>query len=158
MRSMTIMTVLTMLVAAPVAAQQAGGMGGMSMGGGEEGGAMGPLTAKFGMYAPAAVVAIKEHLNLTAAQSARIAELDEAGKKAEREAHEPAHAAHMELNKTLAAESVDMEKARAMFLAHHNAEGVMQWVRVSTAMEVKALLTPPQRSMVERMAGPAGHH
>jgi hypothetical protein len=77
MRSMTIMTVLTMLVAAPVAAQQAGGMGGMSMGGGEEGGAMGPLTAKFGMYAPAAVVAIKEHLNLTAAQSARIAELDE---------------------------------------------------------------------------------
>jgi len=160
MRSMTMMAVLSLLVAAPAAAQQAGGMGGMggmSMGS-EEAGDMGPLTAKFGAYAPAKVLAMKGHLSLTADQEAKLNALLEEGKKAEMEAHHPAHAAHMELNKVMAAEPVDLAKAREFFLAHHNAEGVMQWVRVTTAMQVKALLTPAQRTHVEQMGGGSSHH
>jgi len=38
-----------------------------------------------------------------------------------------------------------------MFLAHHNAEGNMQWIRVSNAMKAKALLTDAQRTMIESM-------
>ena len=159
MRKMTMMAAVMALVAAPVAAQQAGGMGqmgqmgqmgemgGMQMGGGD----MGPLTSQFGKYAPAAVLEMKSHLSLTADQEAKLTALVEEGKKAETDAHMPAHAAHMELNKALAAEPVDLEKARSMFLAHHSAEGNMQWIRVSYAMKVKALLTATQRTMVESM-------
>lgn len=162
MRHMTMLAVVSALVAGPVAAQQAGGMGGMQMGGmqmgGGEGGDMGPLTAKFGAYAPAKVLAMKEHLSLTADQEAKLNALLEEGKKAEMEAHHPAHAAHMELNKAMAAEPMDLEKARAMFKAHHEAEGNMQWIRVTTAMQVKALLTPAQRTHVEQMGGGGMKH
>lgn len=165
MRRTTTMAMIMALVAAPVVAQQGGGMGGMQMGqmggmqmGGQQAGDMGPLTAKFGAYAPAKVLAMKEHLSLTADQEARLNALVEEGKKAEMEAHMPAHAAHMELNKAMATEPVDLEKAKAMFLAHHNAEGNMQWIRVANAMQVKALLTPAQRTHVEQMGGTGMKH
>jgi len=133
-------------------------MGGMQMGGGEEAGGMGPLTGTFGKYAPSAVLEMKAHLSLTADQEAKLTALVEAGKKAETDAHMPAHAAHMELNKAMASDPVELEKAKAMFLAHHNAEGNMQWIRVANAMQVKALLTPAQRTMVDQMAGAGMKH
>lgn len=162
MRRTTMMALIMALVAVPAAAQQGGGMGGgrmgqmggmggMEMGGGQGGEAMGPLTAQFGKYAPDAVLAMKAHLALTADQEAKLAALVEEGKKAEMDAHMPAHAAHMELNKAMATEPLDLEKARTMFLAHHNAEGNMQWIRVGNAIKAKALLTDAQRTMIESM-------
>jgi len=159
MRRTTTMAMIMALVAVPAAAQQGGGMGGgrmgqmggTEMGGGQGEQAMGPLTAQFGKYAPAAVLEVKAHLALTADQEAKLTALVEEGKKAETDAHMPAHAAHMELNKAMATEPLDLEKAKAMFLAHHNAEGNMQWIRVSNAMKAKALLTDAQRTMIESM-------
>jgi len=162
MRKSLMVAALLGLSAMPALAQQPGmGQGmrmgsGMQMGGGE--GSMGPLTAKFGMYAPSAVLGIKGHLSLTPAQEAKLTELAATSKKAEDDAHAPAHAAHMELNKALAAEPLDLEVIRAQFTAHHTAEGNTQWIRASIAMQVKALLTPTQRTMVEQMAGGAMKH
>lgn len=165
MNRMLVAAAVVALIASPLSAQmrpaQAGEQRPMGMMGGMGGGgkeSMGPLTAQFGKYAPAAVLAMKEHLSLTSAQEARLAELVEIGKKAESDAHMPAHAAHMELNKLLAAEPMDLEAVRKLFLAHHTAEGNTQWARASIAMQVKALLTPAQRTHVEQMGGGAGHH
>lgn len=117
---------------------------------------MGVLTARFGKYAPDAVLAMNEHLSLTADQVAKLTALVEEGKQAETTAHQPAHAAHMELRKLEAAESPDTAAMRQFFLAHHTAEGNMQWIRASIAIRTRALLTPTQRSHVEQMGG--GQH
>lgn len=176
MRGMLAATALLALVAAPVAAQghaghgagqQQGqgpgqgmghGRGMMGQGMGQQGGEgrMGVLTARFGKYAPDAVLAMNEHLSLTADQVAKLTALVEEGKQAETTAHQPAHAAHMELRKLEAAESPDTAAMRQFFLAHHTAEGNMQWIRASIAIRTRALLTPTQRSHVEQMGG--GQH
>jgi hypothetical protein len=169
-RTTTMITILA-LAAAPVLAQgheghgqqqqQRQGMGmmgqgGMQMGGGE--GAMGVLTSVFGRYAPAAVLGMKEHLSLTAEQEAKLTALVEEEKTAVTNAHHPAHAAHMELRKIQDAESPDLEAMRQFFMAHHTAEGNMQWLKVMYAAKARALLTAAQRSHVDQMAGGAGHH
>ncbi|MFN2317295.1 MAG: periplasmic heavy metal sensor [Gemmatimonadales bacterium] len=132
------------------------GQGGMQMGGGGDK-PMGPLTGLFGGYAPAKVLEMKAHLSLTSQQEAALTALVEAEKAAVTAAHHPAHAAHMELRKLQGAESPDTAAMRPFFMAHHTAEGNMQWVRVSYAIQAKALLTPAQRSHVEQMGGGAGH-
>jgi len=174
MRGTLAAAALLALVAAPVAAQGHAGHGagqqgpgqgqpqgrgmmmgqGMMQGGGE--GRMGVLTARFGKYAPDAVLAMNEHLSLTADQVAKLTALVEEGKQAETTAHQPAHAAHMELRKLEAAESPDTAAMRQFFLAHHTAEGNMQWIRASIAIRTRALLTPTQRAHVEQMGG--GQH
>lgn len=164
MRSILAATTILALVAAPVLAQQPGmGMGqggmmggGMQMRGGDQ--PMGPLTSLFGKYAPAAVLAMKDHLSLTGEQEAKLTALVEAEKAAVTAAHHPAHAAHMELRKLEGAEAPDTAAMRPFFLAHHGAEGNMQWIRVTFAIQAKALLTAAQRSHVEQMGGGAGHH
>lgn len=156
------------LVAAPLVAQghethgsaqppqqQTGMMGGRQMGGGE--GAMGVLTRDFGRYAPAAVLGMKTHLSLTADQEARLTALAEEEKIAVADAHHPAHAAHMELRRLQAAETPDLEAMQRYFLAHHTAEGRMQWLRVSYAVKARALLTPTQRQHVDQMGSGAAH-
>lgn len=164
MRQLVMVATLTSLLAAPLAAQMRpatgeqrpmGMMGGM--GGGEKE-PMGPLTAALGKYAPSAILAMEEHLSLTADQLTKLKALAEQGQKAEQEAHMPAHAAHMELRKAMAADVPDTTAMRQMFLAHHTAEGNMQWIRASIAMQAKALLTAAQRTHVEQMGGGAGHH
>ena len=132
------------------------GQGGMQMGGGG-GQAMGPLTGQFGKYAPAAVLGMKEHLSLTAEQEAKLTALVEEEKTAVTNAHQPAHAAHMELRKIQDAESPDLEAMRQFFMAHHTGAGNMQWLRVTYAAKARALLTAAQRSHVDQMAGGAGH-
>lgn len=132
------------------------GQGGMGMGGGE--GAMGVLTGRFGAYAPAAILGMKDHLSLTPAQLERLTALAEEEKTAVASAHQPAHAAHMELRKLEGAEAPDLDAMRPFFMAHHTAEGNMQWLRVTYAVQARALLTAAQRAHVEQMAGGAGHH
>lgn len=153
------------VLAGPVAAQQhehppaqpsvpaRGGMmtGGMMMGG--EMMSMGPLNAQFGKYAPDALLAMNEHLSLTADQASKLAALAEEAKKAGMAAHEPAMAAHMELRKLQTAEVPDTAAMRRYFMAHHAAEGNMQWIRAGIAMRARALLTPTQRAHVEQMGG-----
>lgn len=167
-RTATLISILT-LAAAPLAAQahtgheapqppRQGGMmgGGMQMGGGE--GPMGPLTAQFGKYAPDAVLAMKDHLSLTTQQETALAALVEEEKKAVADAHHPAHAAHMELRKLQVADQPDPAAMRQFFLAHHTAEGNMQWLRVEVALKARALLTPAQRTHVEQMGGGGMKH
>lgn len=132
------------------------GQGRMQMGAGA-GQAMGVLTSVFGRYAPAAVLGMKDHLSLTAEQEAKLTALVEEEKAAVDNAHQPAHAAHMELRKIQDAESPDLEAMRQFFMAHHTAAGNMQWVRVTYAAEARALLTAAQRTHVDQMAGGAGH-
>lgn len=132
------------------------GQGGMQMGGGE--GPMGVLTARFGAYAPAAVLAMKDHLSLTVTQLEQLTAMAEAEKTALADAHQPAHAAHMELRKLEGAESPDLDAMRQFFMAHHTAEGNMQWVRVTFALRARAVLTPAQRAHVQQMGGGAAHH
>lgn len=141
----------------PQQRQGMGMMGGMHMGGGGDQ-PMGPLTGRFGKYAPAAVLAMKDHLALTADQLSKLTALAEAEKAEVMAAHHPAHAAHMELRKLEGAEAPDTAAMRPFFLAHHAAEGTMQWIRVTHAIQAKALLTPTQRAHVEQMGGGAGHH
>lgn len=172
MRRTTAMITCLALAASPVLAQgheghgttqpprQGMGMmgqgGGMQMGGGE--GAMGVLTSVFGRYAPAAVLGMKDHLSLTATQLEQLTALAEEEKTAVGNAHQPAHAAHMELRKIQDAESPDLEAMRQFFMAHHTAEGNMQWLKVTYAAKARALLTAAQRSHVDQMAGGAANH
>jgi Spy/CpxP family protein refolding chaperone len=172
MRKTLAWTALFGVLAAPVAAQQhehpagqppaqapaRGGMmaGGMMMGAGMVG--MGPLTAQFGKYAPDALLAMNEHLSLTADQASKLAALAETAKQAGMAAHEPAMAAHMELRKLQAAEMPDTAAMRQYFMAHHTAEGNMQWIRASIAIRARALLTPTQRAHVEQMGGEGVKH
>ncbi len=169
MRSLIAAAAALTLAAAPLAAQahtgheapqppRQGGMmgGGMQMGGGE--GPMGPLTAQFGKYAPDAVLAMKDHLALTAQQETALAALVEEEKKAVADAHHPAHAAHMELRKLQVADQPDPAAMRQFVLAHHTAEGNMQWLRVEVALKARALLTPAQRTHVEQMGGGGMKH
>lgn len=168
MRKTLAWTALFGVLAGPVAAQQhahpagqppaqaparagmmAGGM--MMMPGGEM--AMGPLTAKFGKYAPDALLAMNEHLSLTADQASRLAALAESGKHTGMAAHQPAMAAHMELRKLQDAEVPDTTAMRQLFMAHHAAEGNLQWVRATIAIRARAILTPTQRAHVESMGG-----
>jgi len=162
MRPFVMLAAVAGLLASPLAAQMRpateGGQRPMGMMGGDEKAPMGPLTAALGKYAPGAILAMEDHLSLTADQLTRLKALAETGQAAEREAHHPAHAAHMELRKVLAAEPPDTVAMRQFFLAHHSAEGNMQWIRASIALQAKALLTPAQRAHVEQMGGGAGHH
>jgi Spy/CpxP family protein refolding chaperone len=172
MRSLVAVAAAVVLIAAPLAAQGHGGHqptppaagtaqggmmgGGMQMGGGE--GPMGVLTAQFGKYAPDGVLGMKEHLALSADQEAQLAALVEEGKKAETDAHMPAHAAHMELRKLQAADQPDPAAMREFFMAHHTAEGNMQWLRVEIAIKARALLTPTQRTHVEQASAGGMKH
>lgn len=170
MRRTTVMITCLALAASPLLAQgheghgaaqpprQGMGMmgqGGMQMGGGDE--AMGPLTGRFGKYAPKAILEMRAHLALTEEQVAKLNALMEEEASAVRMAHEPAHAAHMELRKLEGAEAPDLDAMRQFFMAHHTAEGNMQWARVTIALKARALLTAGQRTHVEQMGG-AGHH
>lgn len=125
---------------------QGGMMGGMQMGGGLPG----PLRS-FGVYAPAKVLEMKEMLELTADQEAKLTALVESAKKAGEEAHAPAMAAMQSLRAEMAKPSPDKEAMRQFLVAHATAEGNMQWIQVDAAMQAKALLTEAQRKHLEEM-------
>ena len=135
------------------AAQQCGGpgqaacpMGGGKMQGmGMGGGMLGPIM----QFAPDKLLTLSDRLALTAEQTARLAALRDATAKAADQAHQPAMAAHMSLNKALKETPEDTTTIREYFLAHQAAEGNMQWIRASAAFQARAILTEAQRALVK---------
>lgn len=158
MRSMTIV-LAALLVGSPLLAQGPGqgrARQGMGMGQGQGmmgGGILGSVMA----FAPDKVLEHAEHLGLTPDQVSKLTALKETTAKAVSQAHEPARAAHMSLNKVLKETPDDTAAVQKYFMAHHLAEGNMQWLRASAAFQARALLTAEQRTMLEGMAKPGGH-
>jgi Spy/CpxP family protein refolding chaperone len=142
-------------VAVPLAAQEKSmhqeGMGQEMMGG------FGILKS-LQPFAPEALLKHGDHLNLTPDQVARLTRLRDQSDVAVKEAHHSAHEAHMNLNQTLKNTPDDTTSLRKYFLEHHNGEGVMQWLRISTAFQARAVLTAEQRTMAESMAKEAKGH
>lgn len=127
------------------AACPAGGMmqgQGMGMMGG---GMFGPVM----QFAPDNLLKMSDHLALTADQIARLTALRDATAKAAEEAHQPAMAAHMGLNKTMKDSPEDTTAIRQYFMAHQTAESNMQWIRASAAFQARAMLTEAQRGLVK---------
>jgi hypothetical protein len=128
---------------------QMGGQG-QGMGMGMEMGLPGPLRS-LGGYAPDKVLAMKEMLELTADQEAKLTALAGSAKKAGEDAHAPAMAAMQNLRKEMEKATPDKDVMHQLLVAHATAEGNMQWVTVDAAMQTKALLTEAQRKHVEMM-------
>jgi Spy/CpxP family protein refolding chaperone len=136
--------------AAPVAAQEKSmqhkeGMGQDMMGG------FGILKA-LQPFAPDALLKHGDHIKLTSDQVARLTSLRDQASEAVKQAHHSAHEAHMSLNETLKNTPDDTTALRRYFLEHHNGEGAMQWLRISAALQARAVLTPEQRTLAESMA------
>lgn len=148
---------------APLAAQQHHGEmhpGGMAMGQGHDmcqqmdmmdmmgmmgGGMMGPIM----QFAPARLLSHAEHLGLTTDQVARLTALRDASAKAAEQAHEPAMAAHMKLDKAFKEAPQDTLAIRQYFMAHQTAMSNTQWVRARAALQARDILTPEQRMKIE---------
>ncbi|HEX9894815.1 MAG TPA: periplasmic heavy metal sensor [Gemmatimonadales bacterium] len=109
-------------------------------------------------FAPDALLKHGDHLGLTADQVAKLTQLRDQSAAAIKEGHQPAHAAHMSLNQALTDTPDDTTAIREFFLAHHTAEGNMEWIRASAAFQARAVLTAEQRTMVESMAKQAKAH
>lgn len=107
----------------------------------------GPLRV-YAPFAPEKVIAIAEKLALTEAQTAKLSAIAEWAKKANEEAHRPAHAAMMSARDELAKASPDTSIVRLLIVAHSTAEGNMQWLKVSAALQVQSVLTAEQRAKV----------
>ncbi len=154
MRAMMLMGCL-LAAAAPAAAQRPDSAmrhQGMRMGQGQGMGMMaGGILGQVMRFAPERILGMADHLNLTPDQTAKLASLRDAAKQAADDAHQPAMAAHRSLNRVLADTPDDTTAIRQYFLAHHTAEGNMQWIRASAAFQARALLTPQQGAMVEAM-------
>lgn len=100
-------------------------------------------------FAPDNLLKQSAQLALTAEQVERLTALRDATAKAADDAHQPAMAAHMSLNKTMKESPGDTVAIRQYFLAHETAESNMQWIRASAAFQARALLTEAQRGMVK---------
>jgi Spy/CpxP family protein refolding chaperone len=134
--------------------QHGGGKGqgqGMMMG---EGGILKAIMP----FAPEALLKHGDHLQLTAEQVAKLTELKDKTTVASKNAHDPAHAAHMSLNEALKTAPDDTTAIRQYFMAHETAKANTMWVRASAAFQARALLTAEQRAMVESMAKDAKGH
>ena len=144
-------------VAAPLAAQEKSMQHKEEMG--EMMGGLGILKT-FQPFAPDVLLKHSEHLKLTADQITRLTRLRDQSALAVKEAHQAAHEAHMNLNQTLKSTPDDTTALRRYFLEHHNGEGTMQWLRVSAALQARAVLTAEQRGTLESMAkeGKAHQH
>ena len=107
----------------------------------------GPLRA-YAPFAPEKVLAASETLGLSAEQTAKLKAIAEWARKANEQAHAPAHAAMMSARDELAKASPDTAVVRLQIAAHATAEGNMQWLQLSAALQVQAVLTAEQRAKV----------
>ncbi len=117
--------------------------GQMQMGGEEA--LPGPLRV-YQAFAPAKVLEAAEKLGLTETQTQQLKAIAAWAKTAGDQAHAPAHAAMMSARDELAKASPDTSLVRLMIVAHATAEGNMQWIRVSAALQVQSVLTAEQRT------------
>ncbi|HSR16413.1 MAG TPA: hypothetical protein VLL51_11705 [Gemmatimonadales bacterium] len=164
MRALIGIGLATCLTAAPLLAQQSG-MGGMQHGQGMGQGMMqgqgmgmmvpGPVR-KFMAFSPDKILGMKEMLELSADQEAKLTALQEASEQESEAAHAPAHAAMQSLQQEMTSASPDLAKVEGYFKAHNTAMGNTQWVEVSTALKARALLTEGQRKHMEEMGGHQG--
>lgn len=156
---------LTVLLAAPLAAQQPadsgaphphgrGGMmepGGMMMMRGRMGGpGGGPMMGGAGMaYSPARLLALNGELSLTAQQITALTALRDAAKKSRDGAMDKIKTHMDELRTALDAATPDTTAIRTHFLAAHDAMGQAHLAMLITNARAKALLTDAQRGMLE---------
>ena len=126
------------------------GMDDMEMMAPQESGMTGPVAALRG-FAPAALLAHREELELSADQISKLMALQQRADSAAAQAHMPAHAAMVGLQQALASESPDVDEVRGLFEAHQTAMGNVQWAHAAAALEARGLLTPIQYGMVRGM-------
>lgn len=100
-------------------------------------------------FAPDNLLKMSSQLGLTADQVTRLTALRDATAKAADDAHQPAMAAHMNLNKTLKESPGDTTTIRQYFMAHQTAESNMQWIRASAAFQARGMLTEEQLKLVK---------
>ena len=153
MRSTLVLLAIS-AVAAPLAAQEKPTQHKEQMG--EMMGGLGILKALH-PFAPDALLKHGDHLKLTPDQVTRLTRLRDQSDLAVKEAHHSAHDAHMSLNQTLKNTPDDTTALRRYFLEHHNGEGTMQWLRISAALQARAVLTAEQQATAESMAKEGKH-
>jgi len=136
--------------AGPTGAMGAMGMHDMEMMAPQESGMTGPMAGLRG-FAPAALLAHREELELSADQVSKLTALQQRADSAAAQAHLPAHAAMVGLQQVLASESPDVDEVRGLFEAHQTAMGNVQWAHAAAALEARGLLTPIQYGMVRGM-------
>lgn len=117
--------------------------GQMQMGG--EAALPGPLRV-YEAFAPAKVLEATEKLGLTEPQTEQLKAIAARARAAGDNAHAPAHAAMMSAQAELAKANPDTSLVHDLVVAHATAEGNMQWIRVSAALQVQAVLTAEQRA------------
>ncbi|MEK6689019.1 MAG: Spy/CpxP family protein refolding chaperone [Gemmatimonadota bacterium] len=105
----------------------------------------GPLRV-YEAFAPAKVLEAAEQLGLTESQTEQLKAIAARAKTAGDNAHAPAHAAMMSAQAELAKADPDTSLVHDLVVAHATAEGNMQWIRVSAALQVQAVLTAEQRA------------
>jgi len=110
-------------------------------------GPMGPLRG----FAPEALLAHREELELSDDQITKLTALQHRADSAAAQAHAPAHAAMAGLQQALASERPDVDDVRRLFEAHQTAMGKVQWAHAEAALEARGLLTPIQYGMVRGM-------
>jgi hypothetical protein len=169
MKTMRIVSILGLVLAAPLAAQQPPpdsahahqmpmgpemmhqGMGGMSMGMGESmmGHMEGPMMGVM-MFAPDHLLTMgKERLTLTDQQVTRLTALRDAAKTASDVAMAEAKMHMDELQKAFQANAPDTAALRMHFMAAHAAMGNAHFAQLRAAAQAKAALTDIQRSRVQ---------
>lgn len=124
--------------------QMQGRMQGQMQMGGEEA-LPGPLRI-YEAFAPAKVLEAGEKLGLTETQTEQLKAIAARAKTAGDNAHAPAHAAMMSAQAELAKANPDTSLVHDLVVAHATAEGNTQWIRVSAALQVQAVLTAEQRA------------
>ena len=117
--------------------------GQMQMGGQEA--LPGPLRV-YEAFAPAKVLEAAERLGLSESQTEQLKSIAARAKTAGDNAQAPAHAAMMSAQAELAKANPDTSLVHDLVVAHATAEGNMQWIRVSAALQVQAVLTAEQRA------------
>jgi len=105
----------------------------------------GPLRV-YEAFAPAKVLEAAEQLGLTEPQTEQLKAIAARARTAGDNAHAPAHAAMMSAQAELAKANPDTSLVHDLVVAHATAEGNMQWIRVSAALQVQAVLTAEQRA------------
>jgi len=128
-----------------------GGMAGCSMMGGDSaGGMMGGMMAAMASE-PAALLAMKTDLRLTADQERQVTALHDAAGPAHDAALHDAQVHQRELTAALRAAAPDTAAVRMHFQAAHAAMGQAHLAMLTAAARARAILTDAQRAQVDSM-------
>jgi Spy/CpxP family protein refolding chaperone len=159
MKAMSLLTVATVVLALPLAAQQPRGMGqGMGHGRGMQGEMMQGMDSMMApmmramAFAPGHLLAQKQALHLTDDQVSQLTALRDAAKSAHDAAAQQAMMHLGELEQTMQAPAPDTSAVKMHLDAAHRLMGDAMWAMMRSAAQARGLLTDFQRGQVQGMA------